>query len=103
MNLTKFFQKWLLPLRRSYFPRSFDKGAASYFIVRKNPRMTREMFELGSNISFANLENRLADFWSENGNPELKPLAKPLAELAKSVYSIENQSDEVSPFSYVMY
>lgn len=109
MNLTNFFAKWLRPLlanpkvTRGYFPKTFDKNIPSYFIVRKNCRMTRQIFELGSQMSPAILADSLCRFWQGSGDSELEPLAKPLAELAQSVYSIKTQDEEVSPFIYVMY
>lgn len=103
MNSTKFFQKWLRPLQKNYFSKGFDKEATSYFVTRKNRQMTKEMFELGSQMNAATFTNSLLILWTETDTPELRPLAKPLADLAQSVYSIENQSEEVSPFIYVMY
>ena len=99
----QFFKKWLKPRSRNYFPTGFDEKLPSYFIRRKDCRMTAKAFELGSQMSAECLADCLSHFWSARQENELEPLAKPLAELAQSVYSIDNQNEELSPFIYVMY
>ena len=55
----QFFNKWLRPLlanpkvAQGYFPKGFDKNLSSYFITRKETRMTADAFELGSKIIFS--------------------------------------------------
>lgn len=100
MNSTKFFKKELRPLQKDYFPTTFDASLSSYFITREECRMTPEAFDLGSQMNPARLAETLERLWA---GTELEPLAKPLAQLAKQVTSVENQSDDVSPFIYVMY
>jgi len=45
----------------------------------------------------------LAALWTARGQPELTALAPAFGELAKQVYDVEAQADNVTPFMYVMF
>ncbi len=60
-------------------------------------------FEVAGCNSFDSFEKALTDMWTSQGSPELAALAPTLSKLAKSIYLVEEQSEEVSPFIYVMF
>jgi len=64
--------------------------------------MLPEDYELLGCDSFSNLENAFSNLWISQKHSELIPLAKPCSEIAKLLFSLEEQK-EVSPFIYTMY
>jgi hypothetical protein len=115
MNLTKvtsekIFYSKLLPLAeklrdngRHFFQTGAVSSADTYYKKREKTAFRKEDFELTGCESYGTLEKALSEIWVAQGYPELSALAPLFAELAKSVHSIEEKDEEVSPFIYVMF
>ena len=104
-----FFDK-LLPLARRihsenriYFPTGFDPIARSYYMSRKKTSMDKADFELTSCYSTDGLRQYLHEMWTDQGDSELAALACEMSHLADLLYQIEDETEEVSPFIYVMF
>ena len=109
-EVKRFFSEELMPLAeklrdegKSFFAISPDPAAKTYYIKREKTAMTPASFELPGCDSLDSFEKALADMWTSQGYPELAALAPTLAKLAHSIYSVEEQGGEVSPFIYVMF
>ena len=109
-EVKKFFFEELMPLAeklrdegKSFFAVRPDPAAKTYYIKRKKTAMDPASFEVAGCDSFDSFEKALADMWTSQGYPELAVLAPTLLKLTKSIYSVEEQSEEVSPFIYVMF
>ncbi len=88
---------------KSPFPLGFDPQARSYFVERTQRTMEPADFEVFGPESPGDFEQALARLWTQQGWTELAPLAPRLAEIARALYFVEDQDDEVSPFIYVMF
>ena len=104
------FTKNLVPLAKSlkeegieFYPSGPDESQSTYYIKREKTTMAREDFEIGHCETPQALAEQLLAMWKQQGCDQLEPLAKPLAKLAETLYAVEEQNEEVSPFIYVMY
>ena len=109
-RLAKFFRTELLRISRQYrresrelMAGSPDSQLASYYVVREKTKMTKADFENGSCASPDELASALSDMWDEQGFTELSSVAPQFAKLAERLKKSQLESDEVSPFIYVMY
>lgn len=88
----------------STFETKPDPDAESYFVTRGRRQMSPADFELASGIKDAKtLAAAMAQMWEERGEGALHSLSDKLADLAQNIKREEDQSEEVSPFVYVMY
>ncbi|MFH0341202.1 MAG: hypothetical protein ACHBNF_03540 [Chromatiales bacterium] len=60
-------------------------------------------FELGGLDSFERLGETLEVQWTHEGQSSLAATARGQGDLARCLYSVDDQSGEVSPFIYVMF
>ena len=88
---------------KSFFPTKGDPSAPSYYINRKKRTMDPDDFESAGCGSLDTLERELTELWKSRGCEELLTLVPSLAALARSLYDVGEQDEEVSPFIYVMY
>jgi hypothetical protein len=109
-HIREFFDRELLPaaagLRQSgriFFPTRAEFGTESYYIPRTKTTMARTDFELGELTTVENLEEAMRKLWIAQDYPELVPLAPSLAQIACEVRLRDEQTDEVSPYIYVMF
>ena len=103
-SIDSLFDDVLLPLAgKPEFPLAPDPSAATYFVPREKPAMTRDDFNAPSCLDVDDFEQRLAAYWTKIGRPELAAHAARFAEAARSVYAPATQDAEVSPFIYVMF
>ena len=109
-SVRKFFLKELIPLAeqlrgegKAFFPVKGDPGATTYYIQRDKTTMTPEDFEVVGCDAVEGFEEALIDLWRSQGYPQLTALAPTLSRLARSLYHVEEQTEEVSPFIYVMF
>ena len=103
------FESRILPLSRrlksegrSYFD-PVDAGADSYFRRPRRTAMAREDFVLPACTDAGALAAALEAHWRSEGHPELAALAPALAALSRTLRVEAVQSDDVSPFIYVMF
>lgn len=91
---------------RPLFPLGPDPQAASYYEERRKKTMEPADFEIFGPGGPADLEPALVQLWTEQGWPELAPLAPAVAEIARAVRPAEDGDlgdGEVSPFLYAMF
>src|SRR4051812_37704197 len=86
--------------RGGFFPLRPDAQASSYYAARAKRSMDAGDFELPAPEKLA---DALKELWRRQGCADLTPMAQTIAELAEALRHQEEQSDEVSPFIYVMY
>jgi hypothetical protein len=105
-----FFREVLVPaaLRERESGREFlalrpDAAAESYYVEPTKREMRPEDFELRAADSLEDFVRELAALWSSEGREELAAMAPRLAALAAEVRTDEEQTDDVSPFMYVMF
>ncbi|MFL6285131.1 MAG: hypothetical protein ACJ74Q_18470 [Pyrinomonadaceae bacterium] len=105
-----FFREVLVPvalseraLGREFFALRPDAVAESYYVEPTKRAMSPEDFELRASESIEAFVRELAALWSSEGREELAAMAPRLASLASELREDEQQSDDVSPFMYVMF
>jgi hypothetical protein len=109
-QINKYFYNELLPIARKmladkklFFPVVADPNLKTYYITRHLQKTSPEDFEIAGCDSPENFALALFKMWSSEGYPELSALAESMSKLAKSLHFAKEQSDEVSPFIYVMF
>jgi hypothetical protein len=90
-------------LGREFFALRPDAAAESYYVEPTKRAMKPEDFELRASESIEAFVRELAALWSSEGREELAAMAPRLASLASELREDEQQSDDVSPFMYVMF
>jgi hypothetical protein len=105
-----FFDEVLVPVAlgeraqgREFFALRPDAEAESYYVEPTKRAMKPEDFELRAADSVEDFISELAALWLSEGREELASMAPRLAALASEVREDEEQSDDVSPFMYVMF
>ena len=108
--IIRYFEKELLPAAtaikeqgRVFFPEKPDPEAVTYYTRCRKRTVSAGDFILEGCASFEKLQEALAGLWREQGYPELARTAPTAAALARKLYTVESESDEVSPFIYVMF
>jgi hypothetical protein len=109
-SASAFFREVLVPVAlrerargREFFSLRPDAAAESYYVEPTKRAMESEDFELRASESIEEFVRELAALWSSEGREELAAMAPRLAALASEVREDEEQSDDVSPFMYVMF
>lgn len=104
------FMKEVVPVSRLskkegkvYFPVGPDPNALTYYRKQVQTVMTPEDFEVSGCESLDRLEIALAELWSSQGHNELVPLSLTTSKLARLLHESEQESEQVSPFIYVMF
>jgi hypothetical protein len=105
-----FFREVLVPvaLREratggEFFALRPDAEAESYYVEPTNRSMEPADFELRASESVEDFIRELAALWASEGREELAAMAPRLAALASGFGEDEEQTDDVSPFMYVMF
>lgn len=106
-----FFNEVLVPVAlrerergREFFALRPDASAESYYVEPTKRAMRQEDFELRAADSVEEFVRELAALWASEGREELAAAMAPrLAALASEVREDEEQTDDVSPFMYVMF
>jgi hypothetical protein len=105
-----FFREVLVPVAlreresgREFFALRPDDAAESYYVEPTKRAMRPEDFELRAADSVEEFVRELAALWSFEGREDLAAMAPRLAALASELREDEQQSDDVSPFMYVMF
>jgi hypothetical protein len=105
-----FFNEVLAPVAlgeresgREFFALRPDASAESYYVEPTKRAMKPADFELRAADSVEDFISDLAALWASEGREELASMAPRLAALASEVREDEEQSDDVSPFMYVMF
>ncbi len=105
-----FFREVLVPVAlreratgREFFALRPDAAAESYYVEPTNRSMEPADFELRASESVEDFIRELAALWASEGLEELAATAPRLAALASGLREDEEQTDDVSPFMYVMF
>jgi hypothetical protein len=105
-----FFDEVLVPVAlverergRAFFALRPDASAESYYVEPTKRAMKPEDFELRAADSVEEFVRELAALWASEGREELASMAPRLAALASELREDEEQTDDVSPFMYVMF
>jgi len=105
-----FFSKELVELGgrlkrngRTFLVTNFDPKADSYYITRTKRTMSKSDFESAGCRSLESFSDDLSRLWKSKGCEDLLPLATGISKLARGLYNLQDQTEEVSPFVYVMY
>lgn len=109
-SATAFFREVLIPVAlreratgREFFALRPDDEAESYYVEPTRSVMEPADFELRAAESVEEFVRELAALWSSEGREDLTAMAPRLAALASEVREDEEQTDDVSPFMYVMF
>jgi hypothetical protein len=109
-HVRKVFMKEVVPVsnlskkrEQVFFPLRPDNQLSTYYREREQTAMTLGDFEVPGCESSEKLEKALAELWGSQGYAELVPLAQTTARLAEMLRESEDESQEVSPFIYVMF
>jgi hypothetical protein len=105
-----FFREVLVPVAlserargREYFALRPDASSESYYVEPTKREMQPADFELRASESIEAFVRELAALWSSEGREDLAAMAPRLTSLAYELREDEEQSDDVSPFMYVMF
>jgi hypothetical protein len=108
--LRRLFRSKIAPLahryrqqRRQLLDGNPQQDLPTYYHHRASTRMTKEEFETGSGRSVQELTAGMQAIWSEADDTDLQQLAPQFARLAEKLRSTQVETDDVSPFIYVMY
>jgi hypothetical protein len=108
--IQEFYNKQLMPLaekldvkNKPLMPLGAEPAARTYYISRRQTSMTRQDFEAPSVSNARELEEAMHNLWVKFRPSELAGLAKPMAKMSQQLAQTEEQTEEVSPFIYVMF
>ena len=105
------FERTLLPIHKelkpkgkALFPQHPDPSLNSFYISRKKTRMNREDFEVAAYEGAAGFASALRRLWDDGSEIDLTGTIGKHAEAARALAEdAEEQTEEVSPFTYVMF
>ena len=80
-----------------------DANATTYYKTRKKTRMSKQDFEIGGHSTLETFAADLTAFWENNDDSKICKLIPSLTELANELYFVEDESEELSPYIYVMF
>jgi hypothetical protein len=105
------FDEIVLPLHEKLkrdggelFPLGPDLSLDSYYITRRKTRMNRKDFEVAAYEGAAGFAGVLRCMWEDETRADLVASAQRQAEVARALGEVaETQTDEISPFRYIMF
>jgi len=85
-------------------PQNPDSSLDSFYISRKKTRMNREDFEVAAYEDAAGFASALHRLWDDRSQVDLTGIVGKHAKAARALAEeAEEQTAEVSPFTYVMF
>jgi hypothetical protein len=82
---------------------SLDADASTYYKTRQKTSMSKQDFEIGGHSTLETFAADLTAFWENNDDSKLCKMIPSLTELANELYFIEDESEKLSPYMYVMF
>ena len=82
---------------------SLDADASTYYKTRQKTRMSKQDFEIGGHSTLETFAADLTTFWENNDDSKLCKMIPSLTELANELYFVEDESEKISPYIYVMF
>ena len=80
-----------------------DADANTYYKTRQKTRMSKQDFEIGGHSTLETFAADLTAFWENNDDSKLCKMIPSLTELANELYFVEDESEKLSPYIYVMF
>ena len=80
-----------------------DADANTYYKTRQKTRMSKQDFEIGGHSTLETFASDLTAFWENNDDSKLCKMIPSLTELANELYFVEDESEKLSPYIYVMF
>tara|TARA_B110000261_G_scaffold154357_1_gene185891 strand:+ start:1480 stop:1851 length:372 start_codon:yes stop_codon:yes gene_type:complete len=109
-KIQNFFEQELMLLatelkqQRAIIPwASLDADASTYYKTRQKTRMSKQDFEIGGHSTLETFAADLTTFWENNDDSKLCKMIPSLTELANELYFVEDESEKISPYIYVMF
>ena len=82
---------------------SLDADASTYYKTRQKTSMSKQDFEIGGHSTLETFAADLTAFWENNDDSKLCKMIPSLTELANELYFVEDESEKLSPYIYVMF
>lgn len=82
---------------------SLDADASTYYKTRQKTSMSKQDFEIGGHSTLETFAADLTAFWENNDDSKICKLIPSLTELANELYFVEDESEKLSPYIYVMF
>ncbi len=82
---------------------SLDADASTYYKTRQKTSMSKQDFEIGGHSTLETFATDLTAFWENNDDSKLCKMIPSLTELANELYFVEDESEKLSPYIYVMF
>jgi len=82
---------------------SLDADASTYYKTRQKTSMSKQDFEIGGHSTLETFAADLTAFWENNDDSKLCKIIPSLTELANELYFVEDESEKLSPYIYVMF
>ena len=82
---------------------SLDADASTYYKTRQKTSMSKQDFEIGGYSTLETFAADLTAFWENNDDSKICKLIPSLTELANELYLVEDESENLSPYIYVMF
>ena len=82
---------------------SLDADASTYYKTRQKTSMSKQDFEIGGHSTLETFASDLTAFWENNDDSKLCKMIPSLTELANELYFVEDESEKLSPYIYVMF
>ena len=82
---------------------SLDADASTYYKTRQKTSMSKQDFEIGGHSTLETFAADLTTFWENNDDSKLCKMIPSLTELANELYFVEDESEKISPYIYVMF
>ena len=80
-----------------------DADANTYYKTRQKTRMSKQDFEIGGHSTLETFAADLTAFWENNDDSKLCKMIPSLTELANELYFVEDESEKLPPYIYVMF
>jgi hypothetical protein len=80
-----------------------DHETKTYYKSRKKTSMSKQDFEIGGHSTLETFAEDLKAYWENNDDTKLCKMIPSLTELANELYFVEEESDKLSPYIYVMF
>ena len=82
---------------------SLDADASTYYKTRQKTSMSKQDFEIGGHSTLETFAVDMTAFWENNDDSKLCKMIPSLTELANELYFVEDESEKLSPYIYVMF
>jgi len=82
---------------------SLDADASTYYKTRQKTSMSKQDFEIGGHSTLETFATDLTAFWENNDDSKLCKMIPSLTELANELYFVEDESEKLPPYIYVMF